>query len=169
MATSPQRAFIASLVDGARASQEAWGVPASITIAQAIQESGWGKSELAIKARNYFGVKAVQDAAYVQFPTNEVLKDGRTVRELAHFAFYRSPAESFDAHGKLLATHVRYQPAMAAVDDPAAFALQLQACGYSTDPNYPSELMRLVKQFNLTQYDTPLPPNPGSAAREMAA
>jgi flagellum-specific peptidoglycan hydrolase FlgJ len=147
-----QLAFIASIVPAARASQAKWGVPASITIAQAIQESGWGRSDLAAKAHNYFGVKAVHDEDYAVYPTNEVVK-GKTIRELASFARYPTPIESFDAHGRLLATLKRYRPAMAAADDPLAFAIQIQACGYCTDPKYPSELASLIKQFNLTQYD----------------
>lgn len=167
-----QFAFLKTVAAAARASQAKWGVPASITIAQAIQESGWGQSELAQNGNNFFGVKVAHadgSEPYVQLPTREVTKDGRTIRELAMFHRYASPEESFDAHGRLLATLVRYQPAMAVADDPAAFALQIQHCGYCTDPNYPSELMRLVKQFNLTQYDAPIPPAPGAAAKEVAA
>ncbi len=57
-----QNAFLKMAVPGAQAAQKKWGVPASVTIAQAILESGWGASSLAKQANNFFGIKAVASA-----------------------------------------------------------------------------------------------------------
>ncbi len=165
-----QFAFLKNVVTAALASQAKWGVPASVTIAQAIDESEWGQSDLARQCNNFFGIKTahLHGEPYQRFPTHEYI-NGMLKTVMADFRKYPSPIESFDDHGRLLATHVRYQPAMAVVDDPAAFALQLQACGYCTNKNYPGDLMRLVKQFDLTQYDSTPPRPPANAAKEVAA
>lgn len=163
-----QSAFLTNTVSAALATQKQFGVPASITLAQAILESGWGTSALARLANNFFGVKATAGAAphdYVEFPTHEFV-DGRSTEEMAKFARYPSPAESFQAHAKLLAQAPRYAPAMSERNDPAEFATQLQKCGYSTNPNYAAELITLVTEFDLRQYDVqPINTPPGILAR----
>lgn len=150
-----QNAFFKLVVLPAQTAMRKWGVPASITISQAILESGWGRSALSRVANNFFGIKAVANASpdgYAEFPTTEFV-DGRRLSEMAKFARYPSPAASFDAHAILLATTTRYKPAMGQSHDPAAFAQQLQKCGYSTNPAYAAGLMQLVTEFDLTQYD----------------
>lgn len=160
-----QSDFLQRTVGAAQHSQRVTGVPASITLAQAILESGCGQSALAVRSNNYFGIKARVGEDYREFSTYEFV-DGRRVREIARFARYPSPAESFRAHAALLATLPRYRPAMAVCSYPQAFAEQLQACRYSTDPNYARKLMELVDQFDLTQYDVPPDTDP---AKEVAA
>ncbi|MDR3723285.1 MAG: glucosaminidase domain-containing protein [Terracidiphilus sp.] len=165
-----QNAFFKSIVPAAQAAQRKWCVPVSVTIAQAILESGWGQSALARKAYNFFGIKAAAHAApdgYAEFPTKEFV-DGRRVSEMARFARYASPAEGFAAHAVLLATTVRYKPAMAVAADPYKFCVQIQKCGYSTNPAYAEELWTLIERFDLTQYDIK-PDGPAAAAQEVAA
>lgn len=151
--TQEQHMFIDAAARSAQLSQEQYGVPASITIAQAILESGWGKSHLAIEANNYFGVKAVQGQEYADFRTTEY-HGGQKVIELAHFAKYHSIADSFAAHAKLIATLPRYAAAMKVASDPRAFAEAIRVGGYSTAPDYADELMTLVNQFNLQRFDS---------------
>jgi flagellum-specific peptidoglycan hydrolase FlgJ len=165
-----QSIFLKNAVPGALQSQRETGIPASITIAQAILESsnklGWGQSYLARKYNNYFGIKAIHGAmpdSYVELETPEVVH-GKTVVELARFARYLIPADSFKAHGRLLSISARYAPAMAVRNDPAQFAAQLQKCGYSTNPNYAQALMKLVAEFDLTQYDVPQATSPAMPA-----
>lgn len=64
-------------------------------------------------------------------------------------------ARTFGARAKRFANDECYQPAMAVADDPLAFAIQLQRCGYSKDANYPTKLARLMAQFKLARYDAP--------------
>ncbi len=156
--TETQSKFLQQVVPAAQCSQREFGVPASITIAQAILESGWGKSALTVQANNFFGVKAAAHAApdtYEECPTYEYV-DGHKTLEMADFARYPSPVESFAAHAALLAKAPRYKPAMDVRNTPAAFASKLQACGYSTNPEYAASLMTLVREFDLTQYDLPI-------------
>ena len=160
--------FLKSAVPAALQSQKLTGIPASITIAQAILESGWGKTALARKANNFFGIKATAHLVpnqYIEMPTHEFV-DGRSTPTMAKFARYASPAESFTAHAALIANADRYAPAMAARGDATAFAREIQACGYSTNPDYAKALMALVNEFDLTQYD--LPPTPDAPAQAQA-
>ena len=85
-------------------------------------------------------------------PTHEVVH-GHTVTELARFARYATPTDGFKAHAVLLAQSSRYAPAMAVRNNPAQFAAEIQKCGYSTNPCYAQELMRIVAMYDLTQYD----------------
>lgn len=161
--TAAQILFLQKAATAARASMAITGVPASVTIAQAILESGWGRSQLAIAANNFFGVKACQGEDYAEFPTAEYM-DGVKEEVMARFARYPSPIESFHSHASLLLSLPRYAPAMAHRADPASFAAELQKCGYSTNPKYAEGLMQLVNEFGLTKYDQqPEPPQPQQA------
>lgn len=163
MASQLQMAWLKSMVAPAQMAQRKYGVPASVTLAQCILESAWGKSQLARRCKNYFGIKAVQGDAYEQFTTREVVS-GRSVAELARFAKYPSAIESFEAHGHLLATAARYSLAMEFAHSAAAFCAGLQVGGYSTEPNYAHELMALIDQYKLEQYDVqPEPHEPATA------
>lgn len=153
--TETQANFLRAVIPAAQASMRAFGCPASVTIAQAILESGWGQTDLAKNANNYFGVKALAHSdpdQYVEMPTAEY-ENGQRVMVEADFAKYISPQDSFVAHARLLACAPRYAPAMAVRSNPLAFAQQLQACGYSTAPTYAAMLIALMKEFDLTQYD----------------
>lgn len=147
--------FLGDVAPAAMATMKATGIPASVTIAQAILESGWGNTRLAVLAHNYFGIKAAADAApdaYMRFPTWEY-DLGKRVMVDADFAKYASVEDCFTAHARLLSMAPRYAPCMAAKDDAAKFCEQLQACGYSTSPHYAEQLMELIGEFDLTQYD----------------
>jgi flagellum-specific peptidoglycan hydrolase FlgJ len=162
MTRKDQLDFITGIAPAAQASQAKWSVPASVTLAQAILESGWGESALTTSARNYFGIKARRIDPYVELKTDEFIGGTRKAVR-AGFRKFVSDAECFDAHGELLGTLARYRPAMAKADDPVIFAVKLQECGYSTDPDYATKLARLIQDFDLTQYDVP-PPAPLKAA-----
>src|SRR5262249_44453450 len=71
--TGAQEAFISQIAPGAVAAQQRYGVPASVTIAQAIDESGWGRSELASQDHNLFGIKGTGPAGSVEMPTQEYI------------------------------------------------------------------------------------------------
>ncbi|QHN04408.1 mannosyl-glycoprotein endo-beta-N-acetylglucosamidase [Granulicella sp. WH15] len=168
MATPEQMARLRAAVPAAQATQARWHVPASVTLAQWIIESSWGASELAVKANNYFGIKQSHIGApntYVEFLTAEYVK-GKRVLVHALFARYQSEADSFEAHGALLATAARYRAAMGYAEFPFNFALALQHAGYSTSASYASSLVALMRDYNLTQYDTL--PQPPAAETEVA-
>jgi flagellum-specific peptidoglycan hydrolase FlgJ len=171
--TSQQNAFLRLAVPAAQAAQRRYDVPASVTIAQAILESsnalGWGQSQLAKEANNFFGIKATDQQNpehYIELPTREYLQNHIELIE-AKFARYENPEDSFEAHARLLAIAHRYMPAMAACHDPELFAIKLQVCGYSTNPSYGVTLNKLIKDYDLTQYD--VPPSDPARAQEVAA
>ena len=150
LATTKQ-AFIDEIASGAIAAQRAYGVPASVTIAQAIEESGWGQSGLATQDRNLFGIKGTGPAGSDPQATTEY-ENGQWVTRIALFRVYHNAAESIDDHGKLLATSGYYSQAMAVRQDPNAFATALTGV-YATDPDYGSKLIGLMQQYDLYRYD----------------
>lgn len=166
--TEQQSNFLKFAIPLAQAAARRWGVPASITVAQAILESAWGQSQLAREANNFFGVKAAHltnPSSYIELPTTEVVNS--TIEHVdAAFARYETPRESFYEHGWLLATASRYRPAMAAAGDVRKFANELYLCGYSTNPHYGAELARIVDLYDLTAYDAP-PADPAATAQPL--
>ena len=172
--TRNQQAFISLVAPGAVAAQQRFGVPAAVTIAQAIEESAWGQSSLAARYHNLFGIKGTGPAGSVTLPTQEY-ENGSWVTIDAQFAVYRNAAESIAGHAELLATSGYYGRAMADRAYPDAFANSLTGV-YATDPDYGANLIALMKLYNLYQYDTtptaappatpaPAPsPSPSSAA-----
>jgi flagellum-specific peptidoglycan hydrolase FlgJ len=162
--TRNQQAFISLVEPGAVAAQQRFGVPASVTIAQAIEESAWGQSSLAARYHNLFGIKGTGPAGSVTLPTQEY-ENGSWVTIDAQFAVYRNDAESIAGHAELLAASGYYARAMADRAYPDAFANNLTGV-YATDPDYGADLIALMKLYNLYQYDTaPTPAPPATPAR----
>jgi flagellum-specific peptidoglycan hydrolase FlgJ len=149
--TQAQQAFISEVARGAIAAQRDYGVPASVTIAQAIDESGWGQSGLAMRDHNLFGIKGVGPAGSDPMPTSEYV-NGQQVSLTASFRVYRSVAQSIDDHGRLLATSGYYKKSMALRHNPNAFASSLTGV-YATDPTYGQQLISLMQQYDLYRYD----------------
>ncbi|MFY9928827.1 MAG: glucosaminidase domain-containing protein, partial [Streptosporangiaceae bacterium] len=149
--TAAQHAFINQIAPGAMAAQSRYGVPAAVTIAQAIDESGWGQSELAARDHNLFGIKGTGPAGTDMMPTREFV-NGRYVTQTSGFRVYRNIAESIGDHAQLLATGSSYQRAMADRHLPDAFANDLTGV-YATDPSYGSSLIQIMQLYNLYRYD----------------
>jgi flagellum-specific peptidoglycan hydrolase FlgJ len=124
-----------------------------VTIAQAIDESGWGQSALAIRDHNLFGIKGTGPAGTDMLPTQEY-QNGQYVTVNAPFRVYHNVAQSIADHGHLLATSSSYQHAMADRHLPDAFATDLTGV-YATDPHYGSNLIAIMKLYNLYRYSAP--------------
>ncbi len=161
--------FFAMAVGPAQASQVETGVPASVTLAQAILESGWGDHHMG-EAYNFFGIKAQPGEPSVTMGTREVV-GGRDIRIDAPFRKFASVEESFAAHGRFLRDNPRYAKAFQASDG-ESFAREVAAAGYATDPHYADALVTIIRQNNLLHYDTgakpaphPVPPKPPAAFR----
>src|SRR5215471_6171569 len=146
-----EQAFINEIAPWAMAAQRRYGVPASVTIAQAIDESGWGQSVLATSDHNLFGIKGTGPAGSDEQPTQEVI-NGQLVNLSSSFQIYENIAQSIDAHGRLLANSADYANAMSQSKDPNAFAAALTGI-YATDPSYGAKLIQLMKQYDLYRYD----------------
>jgi flagellar protein FlgJ len=151
-------AFIARLAAPARASMRRHGVPASVTIAQAILESGWGRSELAYADHNYFGIKCFGEPGPVavgcrSYGTSECADD-RCFATRATFRVYRSLADSVRDHGRFLAVdNPRYRPAFVHRRSADRFTVAIHRAGYATSPGYARAVIGLMRQYALYRYD----------------
>jgi LysM repeat protein len=152
---TPQEQFIASIGEAAVESQDKTGIPASVTIAQAILESYWGSSRLAREANNYFGIKAQTrsgPAGNVWLDVWEVI-GGRNIVQTQPFRVYHTIAESFIDHGRFILENSRYASALAVKDDARKFARELNRDGYATDPGYAAKLIGLMDRYDLYRFD----------------
>lgn len=152
--------FLAAAVPGAQQGWREFGVPASVTMAQAILESGWGRSGLSTVDKNYFGIKC-QNGAYGKiangchvYTTQECTKAGTCFTTTGAFRTYASMAHSFRDHGSFLRVNSRYKPAFAYTKDANKFIWQVWKAGYATDPNYYTKITGVMKTYNLYKYDT---------------
>ena len=149
-----QRKFLAMVGPLAQADMQKSGILASLTIAQAILESGWGTSELATKANALFGIKA--DARWSGRAYSKDTKecyDGVTYATItALFRAYDSWAESVTDHSAFLLANKRYAAVVGERDYKAA-CRAIKAAGYATDPGYPEKLIGLIEKYGLTVYD----------------
>ena len=120
-------------------------IPASITLAQGLLESDGGRSTLATKANNHFGIKVSGS-----WTGPYVLRNDDRPNE--KFRKYRNAAESYEdqfLQGK------RYQQLFTLhITDYRGWARGLKACGYATNPAYAESLIRVIEAYNLTQFDT---------------
>lgn len=131
------------------------GIPASITMAQAILESGWGDSGLSVEANNFFGIKADSswNGPVYNGATHEVY-GGVTVFQDDDFRKYNHPRESFRDHSKFLQENARYDFLWQySVDDYRNWAIGLKKAGYATSPTYAEKLIGVVEQYGLHQLD----------------
>lgn len=151
--------FIESMEQQAYINYKKYGILPSITIGQAILESGWGKSQLAMEHNNLFGIKADSrwNGDIATMTTNENYSD---VIE-ASFRKYDSKAESIEDHGLFLYENERYTVnGVFIAKDYRSQALALQSAGYSTAKNeageliYADKLINIIKNYNLMLYDT---------------
>lgn len=122
--------------------QVSYGIPASITMAQGILESQAGRSELATKANNHFGIKCTSDWMGASYSHDDDRKG-------ECFRLYRDAEQSYIDHAKFLQRD-RYRSCFdIPVTDYAHWARQLKACGYATDPAYPQKLIRIIEEYGL--------------------
>jgi flagellar protein FlgJ len=152
--------FIAAAVSGAQRGWQEYGVPPSVTMAQAILESGWGRSSLASVDRNYFGIKCfsgkhgtLANGCHV-YKTNECTKAGKCFATTATFRTYSSMANSFRDHGNFLRVNSRYKPAFAYTKNANKFIWNVWKAGYATDPKYYTKITGIMAANKLYQYDT---------------
>jgi len=148
-------AFISDILPGVLHAAREHGLPPSVTIAQAIHESGWGRSRLAQDHHNLFGVKATRSQRAVTMATREHDSgEARTVR--SRFRSFADLDESIQHHAALLAGDRRYAPAReawAAWADWRAYLDEL-APTYATDPAYAQRIARIVERYELDRWDT---------------
>lgn len=148
VAQSPQHAYINKY--SALAVQEMYrsGVPASITLAQGMLESGNGLSELALKGNNHFGIKCHNNWNGARIYHDDDAK-GECFRK------YSNPEFSYRDHSDFLRYRDRYKFLFDLdITDYRGWAHGLKKAGYATDPSYPSKLIKLIETYQLYEYDS---------------
>ena len=124
-----------------------YGIPASITLAQGILESGAGRGELTRKANNHFGIKC-----HTEWTGERVYHDDDEKGEC--FRTYKDPKYSFRDHSLFLTQRSRYKDLFKyRKDDYKSWARGLKKAGYATDPKYPDKLISIIERYNLAAYD----------------
>lgn len=128
------------------------GIPASITMAQALLESDNGNSKLAQKANNHFGIKCHD------WDGGKIYKDDDTKHEC--FRKYKSVYESYKDHSDFIKNGKRYSSLFSLkITDYKAWAKGLKECGYATNPKYPELLIKIIEDNQLHLLDKKLKPN----------
>ncbi|WP_040757050.1 glucosaminidase domain-containing protein [Winogradskyella psychrotolerans] len=121
-------------------------IPASITLAQGILESGVGKGRLAVKANNHFGIKCHG------WTGAKIYHDDDRSQEC--FRKYDKAEMSYEDHSEFLTGRSRYASLFdLRPDDYKGWAKGLRAAGYATDRKYPEKLISLIERYNLDKYD----------------
>jgi hypothetical protein len=153
-------AFLAQASAPAQAGQRSYQVPASVSLGQAILESAWGESSLTKEGHAFFGVKCTPGGDNGPFAsrclkkvTQECRPDGSCSSVTAYFRAYRSDADSFRDHGRLLRTKARYAPAFRYTKNPDQFIREVAKAGYATDPDYATKIISLMKKYGLYRFD----------------
>lgn len=123
-----------------------YGIPASITLAQGILESGSGKGRLAREANNHFGIKCHD------WKGPRIYHDDDRAQEC--FRKYNDPNQSYRDHSLFLAKRKRYANLFKyKPTNYKAWAKGLKKAGYATDPKYPQKLISLIERYKLYRYD----------------
>ncbi len=139
-------AYIAKYKQTAIEQMKQYKIPASITLAQGILESGSGRSDLATKANNHFGIKCTND-----YKGKTYYKKDDKRRDC--FRVYANASESFVDHSLFL-QRAHYAPLFKLkITDYKGWANGLKKCGYATNPKYPSLLIEVIEQNKLYVYD----------------
>lgn len=140
------KAYIEMYKDIAIKEMKASGIPASITLAQGILESGSGKGRLAVKANNHFGIKCHN------WKGARIYHDDDKAQEC--FRKYTNAEFSFRDHSEFLTKRKRYAKLFTLdKNDYKGWAKELRRAGYATDKKYPQKLISLIERYNLNQYD----------------
>jgi len=125
-----------------------YGIPASITLAQGLYESGSGNSELAKNANNHFGIKCTSDWTGKSYYKDD---DGHN----DCFRVYDTPEQSFRDHSNFLKRKNYAHLFELDKNDYQGWAYGLKAAGYATNPKYPQLIIGIIQKYSLDQYDRP--------------
>ncbi len=139
--------YISSYKDIAVVEMNQFGIPASITLAQGILESGNGESRLATEGKNHFGIKC-----HDNWNGETIIEDDDEKGEC--FRKYSKVADSYRDHSLFLTERERYSSLFdLSSTNYKAWAKGLKKAGYATNPKYPSLLIDLIKKYDLSRFD----------------
>jgi LysM repeat protein len=144
--------YIKKYSDIAVKHRDKYKIPASITLAQGILESGAGVSELAKSSNNHFGIKCHSD-----WTGERVYRRDDGPNDC--FRKYKSAEDSYEDHAKFLVQQSRYAVLFTYdIRDYTSWAKGLQTCGYATDKGYANKLIRIIEEYELYKFDSKTPP-----------
>jgi LysM repeat protein len=139
--------YIENFKDEAIKEMLMFNIPASITLAQGMLESGNGNSDLAVYANNHFGIKCHKEWSGPTFTKDDDAKD-------ECFRKYTSVLDSYTDHSNFLKTRSRYASLFELKrTDYKGWASGLKTSGYATDPKYTQRLIDIIETYQLYQYD----------------
>lgn len=127
--------------------QKKYKIPASITLAQGLLESGAGQSDLARRSNNHFGIKCHSD-----WRGGRVYHDDDLRGEC--FRKYKRVEDSYEDHSKFLKRSRYDRLFQLKITDYKGWARGLQKCGYATDRAYANKLIKVIEDYELYRYDT---------------
>lgn len=143
---SRYQAYIDQYKDLAIAEMLKYNIPASITLAQGLLESGAGMSELARNGNNHFGIKCHDWTGARTYHDDDADNEC--------FRAYRDVYESYEDHSKFLARQPRYRSLFKLKrTDYKGWAKGLKKCGYATSPTYAKQLIGIIELYKLHKYD----------------
>lgn len=143
---SKYQAYINKYKDLAIAEMLKYNIPASITLAQGLLESGAGTSELTLKGNNHFGIKCHDWLGATTYHDDDEKQEC--------FRAYRDAYESYEDHSRFLARQPRYSRLFALKKtDYKGWAYGLKSCGYATSPTYAQKLIGIIELYKLHNYD----------------
>ncbi len=139
-------AYVQKYADIAQEEMRQFGIPASITLAQGVLESGAGNGLLVKKANNHFGIKCHDWKGAVVYHDDD--EEGECFRK------YSLPKFSYRDHSLFLTNRGRYSSLFKlSKDDYKNWAKGLKSAGYATDKKYPDKLIRIIEKYKLYRYD----------------
>lgn len=143
---SRYQAYIDQYKDLAIAEMLKYNIPASITLAQGLLESGAGMSELARNGNNHFGIKCHDWTGARTYHDDDANNEC--------FRAYRDVYESYEDHSRFLACQPRYRSLFRLKrTDYKGWAKGLKKCGYATSPTYAKQLIGIIELYKLHKYD----------------
>lgn len=155
-------AYIAAFGEIAMIEMRKYKIPASITLAQGILESGSGRGRLAVEASNHFGIKCHG------WEGEKIYHNDDASQEC--FRKYNDPLSSFEDHSKFLTGRPRYADLFKLKeDDYKGWAKGLRQAGYATDRQYPEKLISLIERYRLYEYDDTVLNNTKRAEVEVSS
>jgi flagellum-specific peptidoglycan hydrolase FlgJ len=127
-------------------------MPMEVMIAQAILESGWGGSDLAVDYHNYFGIKEYRKKADAAKMNTYEYINGEKKKVKANFRKYCSPEDCLADRTDWFMNNYRYDDLDFETIDWVDFTLELKNRGYATDPHYDIKLIRIIKKYKIDEY-----------------
>ncbi len=146
--------YVSKYYELAVAEMHRTGIPASITLAQGLHETNYGRSTLAREANNHFGIKCKRSWTGKTYYHKDDDYDDKGKLLDSCFRAYNDDIESYIDHSNFLSQSTNYVSLFTlGAKDYQRWAFGLKNCGYATDPQYAFKLIDIIQRYNLDQYD----------------